>query len=158
MTALRAFATLIACVPLALAGCAPERTNTTYSAAEIGRTAEVSYGVIASMRPVAVQGQQSGVGTIGGGVLGGAAGSYIGGRDARANILGAVAGAIIGGVAGTVAEGSLSSGSAIEFVIREDDGRTITVVQSNEDHFQPGERVVLSRGARTRIARAAPGA
>ncbi len=158
MSALRAFTVFALCVPLVLGACAPERTNTTYSAGEIGRTAEVSFGQIISMRQVAVQGQQSGVGTLGGAVAGGAAGSYIGGRDPRANILGAVAGAIIGGVAGTAAEGALSSGTAVEFVIREDDGRTITVVQTNEDNFQPGERVVLSRGARTRIARAAPGA
>ena len=116
----------------------------------------MSFGIIVSMRQVSVQGQQSGVGTLGGAVLGGAAGSYIGGRDPRANILGAVAGAIVGGVAGSAAEGSLSQGTAVEFVIREDNGRTITVVQTNEDNFQPGERVVLSRGARTRIARAAP--
>lgn len=156
MTRSRAIAAALLCLPLALAACAPERTNTTYSANEIGRTAEVSYGVIVSMRPVTVQGQQSGVGTLGGAVLGGAAGSYIGGRDPRANILGAVAGAIVGGVAGNAAEGALGKGTAIEFVIREDNGRTITVVQTNEDNFQPGERVVLSRGARTRIARAAP--
>jgi hypothetical protein len=28
------------------------------------------------------------------------------------------------------------------------------VVQTNEDDFRPGERVILTRGARTRIARA----
>jgi hypothetical protein len=28
------------------------------------------------------------------------------------------------------------------------------VVQTNEENFQPNERVVLTRGARTRIARA----
>ena len=156
MTRSHAIAAALLCLPLGLAACAPARTNTTYSANEIGRSAEVSFGNIVSMRQVSVQGQQSGVGTLGGAVLGGAAGSYIGGRDPRANILGAVAGAIVGGVAGSAAEGSLSQGTAVEFVIREDNGRTITVVQTNEDNFQPGERVVLSRGARTRIARAAP--
>ena len=97
--------------------------------------------------------RSSGVGTLGGAAVGGIAGSAIGRNDARGNILGAVAGAVIGGIAGTVAERSLNKGDAVEFVIREDDGRTITVVQTNEENFRPGDRVALSRGARTRLAR-----
>jgi len=71
------------------------------------------------------------------------------------NILGAIGGAIIGGLAGTMAERSATTGEAMEFIIREDDGQTISVVQTNEERFQAGERVVLTRGARTRIGRVA---
>ncbi len=145
------------CVAAGLGGCAPANTNTTYTSADIGRTAHISYGVIVSMREVRVQGQQSGVGTVGGAAAGAVAGSYIGGRDPRANVLGAIGGAIIGGIAGNAVENSASTGSAVEFIIREDNGQTISVVQTNEDQFRPGERVALTRGARTRIARAAPG-
>lgn len=157
MSAIRSLAACLVCLPLALAACAPVNTNTTYSANEIGRTAEVSYGVIVSERPVTVQGQPTGVGAMGGAVAGGVAGSYIGGRDPRANILGAVGGAILGGVVGNAVEGGMSTGTAVEFVIREDDGRTITVVQTNELNLQPGERVALTRGARTRLSRAPEG-
>ncbi len=145
---------LAAClaVPLALAACGPRNTNTTYTAADVGRTAEVSYGVIVSMRPVAIQGQY-GVGALGGAVAGGTLGSYVGG-DPRANILGALGGAIVGGIVGAGVEKSATSGQAMEFIIREDTGQTISVVQTNEENFQPNERVVLTRGARTRIARA----
>ncbi len=137
-----------------LAACAPANTNTTYSSADLGRTAVVSYGVIVSMRNVAVQGQSGpGVGTFGGAALGGVGGSFIGG-DPRSNIIGAIGGAIIGGLAGAAVEGSASRGNAVEFIIREDSGQTIAVVQTNEEQFRPGERVVLTRGARTRIARA----
>ena len=45
------------------------------------------------------------------------------------------------------------SAPAMEFIIRENDGRTISVVQTDADGFQPGERVTLTGGARTRIAR-----
>ncbi len=145
---------LFAC--LGFAACAPQNTNTTYSAADIGRTAQISYGTIVSMRPVVVQGQQTGVGTLGGAAVGGVAGSYIGGRDPRANILGAIGGAIIGGIAGTAAEGAVNKGEAVEFIIQEDNApNPISVVQTNEDGFRPGERVALTRGARTRIARVA---
>ena len=137
----------------AAAACAPTNTNTVYSAGEIGRTASIQYGQILSMRPVTVQSPNSGVGTLGGAAVGGVAGSFIGGNNVRGNILGAVGGAIVGGIAGTLIENQSSTGTAIEFIIREDDGQTISVVQSNELGFQPGERVVLTRGARTRIAR-----
>ncbi|MCC6720083.1 MAG: glycine zipper 2TM domain-containing protein [Acetobacteraceae bacterium] len=120
----------------------------------MGRTAQVSYGVIVSMRPVTIQGGRSGVGTLGGAAAGGVAGSFIGG-DPRSNVLGAIGGAIIGGLAGSAVEGSASTGQAMEFIIREDSGQTISVVQTNEEGFQPNERVVLTRGARTRIARVA---
>lgn len=138
---------------LGVAACGPRNTNTTYTTADIGRTAEVSYGVIVSMRPVAIQGRY-GAGALGGAVAGGAAGSYIGG-DPRANILGALGGAIVGGLVGAGVEQSATSGQAVEFIIREDSGQTISVVQTNEENFQPNERVVLTRGGRTRIARAA---
>jgi outer membrane lipoprotein SlyB len=45
------------------------------------------------------------------------------------------------------------SGTAMELIIRDDGGRTISVVQTDADGFKPGERVVLTGGARTRIAR-----
>ena len=106
---------------------------------------------------VLVQNQQSGVGTLGGAAVGATAGSFLGRNNVRANIIGAVGGAIVGGIVGSVVENGVSTGNAVEFIIREDDGQTISVVQTNEEQFSPGERVVLTRGARTRIARASPG-
>ncbi len=153
----RPFAAVIALsMVIGLAACAPANTNSTYSTADIGRTANISYGVIVSMRTVQVQNQGTGVGTLGGAAAGAAAGSFIGG-DPRSNIIGAIGGAIVGGIAGTAIEKGVSGGTAVEFIIREDSGQTISVVQTNEDQFRPGERVVLTRGARTRIGRAAPG-
>jgi outer membrane lipoprotein SlyB len=137
---------------LAVGACAPRNTNTTYTSADIGRSAEVSYGVIVSMRPVTIQGGRTGIGTLGGAAAGATAGSFIGG-DPRMHILGAIGGAIVGGLAGTAVESSATTGQAVEFIIREDTGQTISVVQTNEEGFQPNERVVLTRGARTRIAR-----
>ena len=141
---------------LGVAACAPERTNTTYGAQDIGRTQQVAYGTIVSMRQVTVQGQQTGVGTMGGAVAGGVAGSFIGGRDPRANLIGAVGGAILGGIAGNAIEKGATTGEAVEFIIQEDNSpQPISVVQTNEDNFHPGERVIVTRGARTRLARMA---
>ncbi len=152
-------AALAACVLAALFGvaaCAPQNTNTTYTGQDIGRTASVSFGTIVSMRPVAVQGGGTGLGAIGGAAAGGVAGSFIGNNDVRGNILGAIGGAIVGGVVGSAVEGGLSQGQAVEFILRDDSGQTISVVQTNEENFQVGERVIITRGARTRLARGAP--
>jgi outer membrane lipoprotein SlyB len=42
----------------------------------------------------------------------------------------------------------------MEFVVRLDDGQTLSVVQPNEQNLRPGDRVTLQRGPRTRILRA----
>ncbi len=141
---------------LGVAACAPRTTNTTYGAADIGRTASVSFGTIVSMRPVAVAADNSGIGAIGGAAAGGVAGSFIGNNDIRANLLGAIGGALVGGVVGNAVENQAGQGQAVEFIIQEDGGPTVSVVQTNELNFVPGERVVITRGARTRLARGAP--
>ena len=150
-----ALAAVLAAV-LGVAACAPHNTNTTYTGQDIGRTASVSFGTIVSTRPVVVQSQGTGVGALGGAAAGGVAGSFIGNNDVRGNILGAIGGAVIGGLVGNAVEGQVGQGQAVEFIIREDTGQTISVVQTNEENFQPGERVVITRGARTRLARGAP--
>lgn len=147
-------------VPLLLGGtvaaCAPQSTGNTYSSAALGRAASVSYGTIVGSRPVQVQGGSGGLGTAAGAVAGGVGGSFIGG-DWRSNVLAGLGGALLGGLAGNALERGASGGQAIEFVIREDRGGDIAVVQTNEDGLQVGDRVVINRGDRTRVSRAAGG-
>jgi outer membrane lipoprotein SlyB len=40
-----------------------------------------------------------------------------------------------------------------EFIVRTDDGATISVVQSNEPGFRPGDPVIILRDGQTRLAR-----
>jgi outer membrane lipoprotein SlyB len=95
------------------------------------------------------------VGTIAGAGAGAVAGSFIGG-DRRTNILGAIGGAVVGGLVGNVVEKSTSTGQAMEFIIQEDNAaQPISVVQTNEENFRPGQRIVLTRGDRTRLAHVA---
>ncbi|MBC7634445.1 MAG: hypothetical protein H7251_02460 [Acetobacteraceae bacterium] len=140
---------------LGMSACAPVYTNSTYSGAHIGRPVQVSYGVIVAMRSVMVQNNSGpGVGTLAGVAAGGIAGSFIGG-GARSNLLGAIGGAVLGGVVGNAIEGGVSQGEAVEFIIREESGQTISVVQTNEEDLRPGDQVIMTRGARTRIGRVA---
>ena len=137
-----------------LAACAPQQTGSTYSANAMGRAAYVSYGTIVGLRPVRVQGNGGGAGTAAGAVAGGVAGSFIGG-DWRSNALAGLGGAIVGGLAGNAIGQGVSSTNAVEFYVREDRGGDISVVQTNEENLQMGDRVVISRGDRTRLSRAA---
>jgi outer membrane lipoprotein SlyB len=153
------FSPLAAALALAaltgLAACAPQRTGETFTRNQMGQAASVSFGTVVAMRPVQVQGS-SGVGTTAGAVAGGVAGSFIGG-DWRSNVLAGIGGAIVGGVAGSAIERGATQGQAVEFVIREDRGSDIAVVQTNEEALQVGERVMVSRGSMTRVTRASPG-
>ncbi len=67
-----------------------------------------------------------------------------GGSSVRGSILMAVGSA--GPPSGT--------GQACEFIIRDDSGRPLSVVQSNADGLRPGERVVIATGDRARLSRA----
>ena len=77
------------------------------------RLSTVQDAVVLNVRPVVVEGQQSGVGGVSGAVVGGIAGSTVGGRREAAaiGVIGAVAGAVIGNTIerfGTREEGSRS--------------------------------------------------
>lgn len=137
-----------------LSACAPQETGSTYSPYAVGRSAGVTYGTVVGARPVTVRGGRTGVGTTTGAIAGGFAGSFIGG-DWRSSLLAGLGGAIIGGIAGTAIEAGATTGTAVEFIVREDGGGDIATVQTNEDGIAVGERVAIIRGDRTRLARAA---
>ncbi len=114
-------------VLLAIAACAPQ-TPVPTRAEDIGRPTAVSYGTIVSMRPASVQAENQGV----------------------SDILVAIGGA-------GAAEPQAPRGRVVELIIREDFASApMSVVQADGADFRPGERVTITRGARTRIARGAP--
>jgi outer membrane lipoprotein SlyB len=158
MPKLRVVAPLFAAGALLLAvpACGPSNTGSTFASRDLGRAAYVSYGTIVSSRPLQVAGS-SGVGTLAGAAAGATAGSFIGG-DTRSNILAGLGGAIVGGIAGGAIERSATGGTATEFVVREDRGVDIAVVQTNEEGLQTGDRVAISRSDRVRLSRLGSGA
>ena len=42
---------------------------------------------------------------------------------------------------------------SVEFIVRADDGATLSIVQTNEPGFRKGDRVIILRDDRTRLAR-----
>ncbi len=145
---------LAACGVMAFSLSACEATNTgkTYSQKQLGNTASVETGTIVSSREVNVAGSNTGVGTVVGAGAGAVAGSALG-HKTRTNILGAIGGAVLGGVIGHGVEDIATRGKATEFVVQRADGSTFAVVQTNEDNLQPGERVLVVSGDKTRLTR-----
>jgi outer membrane lipoprotein SlyB len=136
-----------------IGGCAPERSGDVYQRGEALCAQSVEFGSIDSLRPVRIEGEQSGVGTVGGAVLGGIAGSTIGGG--RGSAAGAVAGAILGGIVGNAVEKDVTKANGVEVTVRLDSGRIIAIVQQGSgEEFRPGDRVrVTSDGYTTRVTR-----
>lgn len=67
--------------------------------------------------------------------------------SARGAILGALGGQPAGPAPASV------SVSVSEFILRDSAGRTVSVVQANQDGLRQGERVLLVSGLRTRLLR-----
>lgn len=133
-----------------LTACGIGNTNTTYARGEIGKQGEVEWGKIIAMTNIEVEGQQTGLGALGGGALGGVAGHAVGKGHGQA--LTTVAGAIGGVVAGNVLEKKITSDTAWEFIVQKTNGQTVPVVQTNELGLKVGDEVLLSlMNGKTRI-------
>ena len=139
-----------------LTGCAYNSSSSdVYTASQAQREETVRMATVESVRGVKISsnnGQPTGLGTIGGGALGGvAAASAIGGG--KGSILTAIAGGLVGAVAGNAVGENLSTANGVEITVRLDNGdlRSITQAASGEA-FRAGERVrLLSSGGVTRV-------
>jgi outer membrane lipoprotein SlyB len=116
---------------LLLSGCS-HPSSETYSAADVGRTIETTEAQVVASRIVKVAGDTNAVGPLAGGALGAAGTGLIFDRG-----LAAVIGGVIGAGAGYLAQQQASNREGIEYVLRMDDGRTVTLVQNRADQEQP---------------------
>jgi outer membrane lipoprotein SlyB len=143
---------LAAAAALALGGCAyPGYGGADYRGYQTGTEQSVRFGVVESVRVVRIDAPQTGVGATSGAILGGIAGSSVGGGSGQAAA--AVAGALLGGILGSHIEADANSGNGIEITVLLDGGRYIAVVQAADESFRVGDRVrVLSGQGITRVA------
>ena len=137
---------------LGVAGCAaPPRGGADYRGYETRTEQSVRFGVVESVRVIRIDAPQTGVGATSGAILGGIAGSNVGGGSGAAAA--AVAGALLGGIIGSHIEADANAGSGIEITVLLDGGRYIAVVQAADEVFRVGDRVrVLSGQGITRVA------
>ena len=133
---------LCVCVLVAglLGGCASSSTNS-YSESDVGQIISTSEGTVVSSRLVDISGEDSSTGSLvgaGAGAITGFAGAGGGNTGALIGVLGALAGAGIG----YLVEQGMKSREGIEYIVRLDDGRVVTLVQNRET-----EEVPLADGA-----------
>ncbi len=137
---------------LALAGCAARSKAVVAPAAAHAAapwplpaathaTGEVSYGTIIAERAVDASAGASPGASAG-------APARAAAIDLRSSILTAI------GAPGPAAlsGGDPATGNQTEFIIREDDGGTISVVEGDATRFRRGERVMIIRGPETKLA------
>ena len=120
------------------------------------RMSSVVDATVLSTRPVTLQGQDTGVGTVGGAVIGGIAGSNVGGP--RTGGIVGIVGAIAGGLIGNAVERDATKENAQEILVQLKNGDRRSVIQGvGTDTFAAGDPVILiTTGARTRVMRAPP--
>jgi outer membrane lipoprotein SlyB len=123
---------------------------------ETQRMSQVLDATVLSVRPVVVDGQQSGAGGVAGGVVGAVAGSSVGGQreGAVVGVLGAVAGAVIG----NAIERNSTRENALEIIVQLRNGERRAIVQGQgADPLNVGDAVILvTTGGRTVVRRAPP--
>ncbi|MEO8542717.1 MAG: glycine zipper 2TM domain-containing protein [Burkholderiaceae bacterium] len=137
----------------ALAGCTTTSPDVVQRA-DAQRLSSVIDATVLSVRPVTVEGTQSGMGSVAGGVVGGVAGASVGGR--REGIIVGVLGAVAGAVAGNAIERSATRENAVEIVLQLRNGERRSIVQaSGNETLQPGDAVILvTTGGKARVTRA----
>lgn len=138
---------------LLLGGCATSSPDVVQRS-DAQRLSVVQDAVVLSVRPVVVEGQQSGMGAAAGGVIGGVAGSSVGGR--REGIVVGVLGAVAGAVAGNAIERAGTRDEAVELMLQLPGGERRAIVQARGNEvLAPGDAVILvTTGGRTRVSKA----
>lgn len=117
-----------------LAGCSAP-TSQRYDSTDVGRPIETTQGAVVSSRVVEISGDTKNVGPIAGGAAGAAAtGLAYGGRGSG---WAAILGGLVGAGAGYLIESSARSREGIEYIVRMNDGRTVTLVQNRQKEEQP---------------------
>ena len=118
------------------------------------RMSTVQDATVLSIRPVRVEGNQTGLGAVAGGTVGAVAGSSVGGhREGFAvGVLGAVAGAVLG----NAIERSATQEDAVEVLVQLKHGERRAIVQAKgNETLLPGDAVILvSTGGKVRVTRA----
>lgn len=108
--------------------------------------AQICYdcGRIESVRAVQTQAKPSGVGVVGGAVVGGLLGNQIGGGNGKT--LATVAGAVGGGYAGNEIEKRSRTATTYEVRVRMEDGKSRTFPYDNQPNWNTGDRVRVVDG------------
>jgi outer membrane lipoprotein SlyB len=102
-------------------------------------------GVIASVSEIDTKGQGTGLGAVGGAVVGGLLGSQVGGGKGQSVMT--VVGAVGGGFAGNEVEKRVKSTKSYAITIRMDDGTSRVINEAAAPTWHTGDKVRIVNGA-----------
>jgi outer membrane lipoprotein SlyB len=146
-----------ACLALALlAGCGRQINSNVYSDGHVGEASSSYQGTIISVRKVLVGSEKledNAAGGVMGAVGGGLLGSTLGKGRGKAAMT--AAGVIGGAAAGIMTQKALREQEAIEYVVKLNTGKVLTVVQGLEDPLPMGSSVIVivGKAGRSRVIR-----
>ena len=101
-------------------------------------------GVVESVREIQHQGASTGLGAVGGAVVGGLLGNQVG--SGRGNTAATIAGAVGGTIAGNEIEKRVKSGKGYEITVRFDDGSSRVISAASAPTWRSGDRVKVVGG------------
>lgn len=123
----------------------------TYSSSAVGQVSQVAQGKIIDIQQVNVKGSEN-IGSRVGGLAGGLGGALAGSGNMLTSIAGSIGGALVGGVAGGATEKAITSSKAYQFAIELNNGKTIAVLQQDDNDIKIGDKVkIFVSGNNTRI-------
>lgn len=120
-------------------------TSPSYAQTQPRPAASPYAGRVTSITPITTQGKETGLGIIGGAVVGGLLGNQIGRGNGRT--LATVGGAVAGGYGGHVAENYYSRDTQYRVNVRMDNGANRSFTYRAAPGFQPGDRVHVENGS-----------
>ena len=132
---------------LMAAGCSPDISPNTYSAAAVQQANKADQGVVVGVREVNVRVDGT-TGAIVGGAAGGIAGSQAG--NGATSAFGALGGSLIGGLIGTGAEHAMGDTKAYEYIVKTSK-ELVSVTQKDGTPLAIGQRVLVIAGRQARI-------
>ena len=128
--------------------CARDINNDSYQLSSVGTAGQIGEGVVIDVRDVRIQGQNA-KGAVLGVAAGGVVGSTIGRGSAR--ILASVGGALAGMLIGGIVQKELSEQKALQYIVRLNNGKMISVIQGMKNRFSVGQRVLVLYGKETHL-------
>ena len=145
---------LMIAVSATLVGCASSSPDV-IQRGDAQRMAQVQDGVVLTVRPVVVDGSQSGIGATVGGVVGAVGGFGGSGVQREAQVLGVLAG-VAGAAVGNTIERMTTREDAFEILVQLKSGDRRAIVQAKGGEvFAPGDPVILvTTGGKVRVTKA----
>jgi outer membrane lipoprotein SlyB len=127
-----------------LAGCVANPSQNRYSYKEVGQSAVLDFATVVSVRPIDIQGKNTGAGAVAGGTAGALGANGIGEGNGQAAAM--IGGAVIGAIAGGVIEQQLANQKGYLYIVvtEHKDTKRITQYQNPDDVvFRKGDRVMI---------------